>query len=256
MDAQASTVSAFLDHFSSIAASYRAFRPTYPPQLATWLASQAPGRALAWDAGCGSGQFSRPLAAAFERVLATDASAQQLAQAEPVAGVEFRCAPAERSGLPDACADLVAVAQAAHWFDLGAFYAEARRVGCPGAVIALICYGHNSVGTDLDELVRHYANSTAGPYWPPERAAVDCLYRSFPFPFRELHAPAFALEERWDLAHFSGYVATWSATRRLSEERGPEPFDNFLRNLARAWGDPQTERSVRWPLGLRAGILP
>ena len=248
-------MSGFHDHFSAVAASYREFRPSYPPQLAAWLAEQSPDRALAWEAGCGSGQFSRTLAAAFTRVCATDASLQQLAQAAPLAGVKFCCASAERSGLPDGCADLVVAAQAAHWFDLAAFYAEARRVGRPSALLALICYGHHQVAPELDALVQHYARVTAGPYWPPERAAVDTLYRDLPFPFQEITAPPFALDERWDLARFSGYLATWSATWRLVEARGPEPFDKLTAELARVWGDPHASRLVRWPLGLRVGRI-
>lgn len=246
-------MSAFRDLFSADAAAYREFRPSYPPRLAAWLAEQAPGRALAWEAGCGSGQFTRTLAGAFERVCATDASPQQLAQAAPVPGAEFRCAPAERCGLPDGCADLAVAAQAAHWFDLPAYFAEARRVGRPGAVLALICYGFNEIAQEVDEIVMRYARVTAGPYWPPERAVVDALYRDLPFPFAEIAAPPFALEERWDLARFSGYVATWSATRRLIKDCGPEPFDNFMAGLGRAWGDPRAARTVRWPLGLRVG---
>ncbi|HKJ60600.1 MAG TPA: hypothetical protein VKA94_01200 [Hyphomicrobiales bacterium] len=37
----------------------------------------------------------------FGRVVATDASAEQIANAKPHDGVEFRVAPAESSGLPD-----------------------------------------------------------------------------------------------------------------------------------------------------------
>ena len=55
--------------------------------------------------------------------------------------VEYRVAPAERSGLPDAAVDLVTLALAAHWFDLPRFYAEVRRVGRPRTAIALISSG-------------------------------------------------------------------------------------------------------------------
>lgn len=248
-------MSGFLDLFSDVASAYRAFRPAYPPALAEWLGAQAPGRSCAWDAGCGSGQFSGTLAGVFERVIATDASPQQLAQAAPIAGVEFRCAPAENSGMPAACADLVAAAQAAHWFRLAAFYAEARRVGRPGALLALVCYGRCELGPELDEMVNHYAAVTAGPHWPPERAAVDALYRDLDFPFTEVPAPSFALEEHWDLPRFAGYLGTWSATQRLLAAGGRPVLDGLRVRLARAWGDPRTVRRIRWPLGLRAGRI-
>jgi ubiquinone/menaquinone biosynthesis C-methylase UbiE len=42
---------------------------------------------------------------------------------------------AEASGLADRSVDLVSVAQALHWFDLGRFFAEVQRVARPNAVI-------------------------------------------------------------------------------------------------------------------------
>jgi ubiquinone/menaquinone biosynthesis C-methylase UbiE len=134
-------MTAFKDHFSSRAADYAAYRPTYPPELVDYLASVCPTSNLALDCGCGTGQLAVLLADRFKRVIATDASAQQIENTEPRERVTYRVAPAERSGLPDASADLVVAAQAAHWFDQPAFYAEARRVGRPGAILALVTYG-------------------------------------------------------------------------------------------------------------------
>src|SRR5271155_781134 len=113
---------AFKDHFSGHAADYRAFRPTYPPELFAFLASVAPGRDLAWDCGTGSGQAAVPLADHFARVYATDASAEQVANADPHPRVEYAVAPAENGPLADGSADLVLVAQALHWFDHDRFY--------------------------------------------------------------------------------------------------------------------------------------
>src|SRR5216117_700666 len=91
----------FQDHFSDVAAAYAAHRPTYPAALVDFLAEVAPRRLLAWDAGCGSGQLALLLADRFERVIATDASAEQIARAAPHPRVEYALAPAEASGLPD-----------------------------------------------------------------------------------------------------------------------------------------------------------
>src|SRR5439155_16820661 len=112
----------FKNHFSDRAAAYAARRPTYPPALAEFLAEVAPRRELAWDSGCGSGQLSVLLAGRFEQVIATDASAEQIAQARPHPKVRYAQAPAEASGLPAAVVDLAVAAQAAHWFDLAGYY--------------------------------------------------------------------------------------------------------------------------------------
>src|SRR5262249_38727408 len=68
----------FKDHFSGAASGYAAHRPVYPRAVAEALADRSPGRTLAWDAGCGSGQLSAVLGEVFERVVATDASAAQI----------------------------------------------------------------------------------------------------------------------------------------------------------------------------------
>src|SRR5262245_41642298 len=120
--------SGFKDHFSAASAEYARARPGYPDALVDFLAKVAPRRDVVWDAGAGSGQLSLPLARKFARVIATDASAEQLERAPAHPKIEYRCARAEVSGLPDASVDLAATAQAAHWFDLPRYYEEVRRV--------------------------------------------------------------------------------------------------------------------------------
>ena len=48
----------FHDHFSSVAEQYASFRPSYPAALFDYLTAMCPGRRLAWDCACGSGQAS------------------------------------------------------------------------------------------------------------------------------------------------------------------------------------------------------
>src|ERR1044071_1842117 len=98
------------------------FRPRYPQKLFEYLASVAPGRQLAWDCATGNGQAAVGLASVFDRVIATDASEKQIANAQQRERVEYRLAPAENSGLESATVDLVTVAQALHWFDMEQFY--------------------------------------------------------------------------------------------------------------------------------------
>lgn len=244
----------FKDHFSTNSAGYAAHRPTYPRELVDFLADSAPGRELALDAGCGTGQLSTLLAERFTQVVATDASAAQIASATPHDRVVYRVAPAERSGLPDGCADLVTVAQAAHWLDLDAFYAEVRRIARPGGVVALITYGVLHVEhAAADELAQRFYRDVIGPYWPPERRHVEDGYRSLPFPFTPLDAPAFDIEVAWKLADLIGYTDTWSAVRAAEKAVGRAPVETFHAALADAWGDPDSVRRVRWPCSIRIG---
>ena len=245
------------DHFSRLAPAYASCRPHYPESLFDHLAGLVRRHDLAWDCAAGSGQAAIPLARRFKRVLATDISAAMLGQAAPTPGVEYRVAPAEASGLGDASADLVTVAQALHWLDQERFYREAVRVLAPGGVLAVWTYGNQQLDDPLlDQVLRRFYHEIVGPFWPPERRHVESGYRTLSFPFPELGAPPLAMEEFWSLTQLLGYVGTWSATQRFREAEGHDPLGQLGEDLARHWGDPSLARRIRWPLSLRAGRRP
>ncbi len=244
----------FKDHFSETAVGYAAFRPAYPATVAEYLANVASPRGLVWEAGCGSGQLSVLLAERFDRVIATDASVEQIAQARAHPKIEYRVARAEASALPDHSADLAVAAQAAHWFDLDAYYGEVRRVVRPGGFIALICYGiHSTNDAAVDHVVGQFYGVTLRAYWPPERRHIENEYRSLPFPFEEIKSPKLEIRVRWTLAEMAGYIESWSAVWAISRIKGREPIDAFQRDLANKWGPADTTRPVRWPLAMRVG---
>jgi len=245
----------FKDHFSGHAAAYASARPSYPRDLVAAVVRLPRERRLALDCGTGNGQAALGLAEYFERVVATDPSAAQLHQAKPHPRVEYRVAPAEASGLPDASVDLVTAAQAFHWFDFDRFFAEVRRVLAPGGAVALWTYNLVRVDPAVDALVDRLAYEIAGPYWPPERHWVNDEYRTVPFPFAEVAIPPFAHEEQWNLERLMAYLRTWSATLRFIQEKGTDPLAEVWDDLVAAWGEPERVRSVVWPLYLRAGHL-
>lgn len=245
----------FKDHFSGKAAAYGRYRPHYPPELFSFLAAQCPVRELAWDCGCGNGQASVALADHFERVYATDASAEQIAKAKPHPKITYAVAPAEASGLPDQSVDLVTVAQAIHWFDFDAFYEEVRRVSKPDGLLAAISYGLFEIEPGLDERLHHLHRTTLGPYWPPERRHVDENLTTIPFPFEELEAPRLSLKAAWNLDDLVGYIDTWSALQRYRAEAGEDPLPAARDDLAQLWGDPAESKTVRWPLNVRLGRI-
>jgi len=218
----------FKDHFSGHAAAYAAHRPTWPEALVDVLADGSPGCELAWDVGCGSGQLSTLLPRRFASVIATDASAEQLEHALPAARLTYRCAPAEQSGLPSHSADCIVVAQAAHWFDIEAFYADARRTLAPSGAIALVTYGVIEVDGDVGAILHRFYHDIIGPFWRPERRHVEMGYRSLPFPFAEAGFPKLAMRKQW-------------------------PLEAFAVDLRAAWGDPAQAREIRWPLRVCPG---
>lgn len=244
----------YADHFSRLAPAYAACRPGYPEELFTYLAGVAPGRELAWDCAAGSGQATVPLARRFRRVVGTDISAAMLDQAPRHPNIEYRVAPAEKSSLPDAAADLVTAAQALHWLDPNTFYREAARVLAPAGVLAVWTYGNQELDEpELDRVLRRFYADVVGPYWPPERCHVESGYRTLPFPFSELDSPAFTMVEHWSLPQLLGYVGTWSASQRFRETTGHDPVALLEQDLLPDWGSPDTGRRICWPLTLRVG---
>jgi ubiquinone/menaquinone biosynthesis C-methylase UbiE len=244
----------FHDHFSSIAECYAHFRPRYHPALFDFLATLVPRNAPVWDCACGSGQASLDLATRFNRVVATDASREQIASATAHPNVEYRVAPAEQSGLPGKSVSLITVAAALHWFDLERFYAEVRRVVRPhGVLAAWACPFLEVEGDTANQLVQEFRRETVGPYWPPERKLAEAGYRTISFPFVEITPPKFCMEARWTLAQFLGYLGTWSATKRFMEATGSNPLEKLSVELSEVWSDGSSTRLVTWPLALRVG---
>jgi SAM-dependent methyltransferase len=153
--------------FGSVASAYARYRPTYPASLFTSILDHNPSlgvenrRQVAVDVAAGSLQASLPLASLFERVVALDSCSAQLEQARAVLAraqataeaseaatahhrhrrIELRQADAHSTGLDDASADLITVAQALHWFDVPTFAEEAARVLRPHGTLAAWSYG-------------------------------------------------------------------------------------------------------------------
>jgi SAM-dependent methyltransferase len=144
------------------------------------------------------------------------------------------------------------VAQALHWFDRPAFFAEAARVLRPDGVLAVWSYGPLRVASEaVQGVMARFYHEVVGPYWPPERRLVDAGYRDVVLPFEEMAAPGFSMEAALTLEQLAGYAGTWSATQAFEKARGEDPTEALRRALAGVWGDHETTRVVRWPLALR-----
>lgn len=243
----------FKDHFSGHADLYLKFRPRSPKELFPYLASLAPGRSLAWDVGTGNGQAARDLVPYFNRIIATDASAEQIQHASPHPQIQFEVSRAENSKIAPHSIDLITAAQAIHWFDFEQFYLEVRRVAKPGAVLAVWCYGLAKVSPELDREIQIFYDQTVGKYWPPERSVIDAEYKTIPFPFPEINTPTFSMIEERTLEMYCGYLYSWSAVQRAIKAVGPSVFHSFVDRITPLWGNPSTARKIHWPLGLRVG---
>lgn len=239
--------------FGNRASAYASFRPQYPQDLFTWLATHSPGRQRALDIACGSGQASRPLLEHFQQVLACDGSPEQLLAASDLQGIDCFAADAEAQPLASASLDLIVVAQALHWFATPAFFAETARLLKPGGLFCAWCYSLLQIDSTLDALLGDFYWHTLGGHWPQGRASVDAGYRDIQAPFARIGVPDFAIGLEWDLAQLLGYLGTWSAVQKLQQASGRDPLLDLLPKLEKAWGAPQRRRFVRWPLHFLAG---
>jgi len=248
-------MSEFQDQFSNHAACYAQARPGYLPELFAYLAELVPQHRLAWDAGTGNGQAAIGLAAHFERVIATDASAAQIAHAVRHERIEYRVATAEEADLESASVDLVTVAQAMHWFGLDAFYANVRRVLAPGGCIAVWCYTLPQVNEAVDVVMMHLYRDITGPFWPADRKHVEERYETIPFPFAEIRpVPPFACRFDWTLGEYLNYLTSWSGSQGYKRKHGADPVELVRGEFESAWGGAE-RRVVSWPIYLRAGRI-
>ena len=240
----------FKDHFSGHAEDYAAARPDYPDSLFAYLASLCAERELVWDCATGNGQAAAGLARYFKRVLATDASAAQIAAARPAAGIEYRVAPAEQAGIAHNSLDLVTVAQALHWFNMPEFFACCEQALRPAGVLAVWSYGPCTIDAEVDAIVGQLYGDTLGEYWPPERRMVEQRYASVEFPLTAVTGvPDFALTLNWTVGQLLAYLRSWSATQRYIAEQSSDPVAGIEGSLHQAWGGA-LEKAVQWPLTL------
>lgn len=243
----------FADHFSGHASLYATYRPRYPGTLYDWLASVAPGAELAWDVGTGNGQVAQGLVTRFARVIATDPSSKQLANAEPHARIKY-IESKYASGASPGAVQLVTVGQAIHWFELEAFFSEVRQVLTPKGIVAAFAYAHSRVTPAIDAIVRRYHDVTLAGYWAPEHHLIHAGYKTLAMPIAEIAAPSFELCEEWSLAQYLGFLRTWSSTQKLLAAGGEGRVLALEAELTEAWGTVRT-RQVMWPLVMRAGPL-
>ncbi len=174
-----------------------------------------------------------------------------MAQAEPHPRIDYRAAPAEASGLAQRSCDLVTVAQALHWFNFDAFYANVRRVLAPDGLIAVWCYTLPSVNEAVDAVMMRLYRDITSPYWPADRKHVEDRYERIPFPFDEIRPPPPSpCRFDWTLTEYVNYLSSWSGSQGYMQAHDTDPLSLVRRDFESAWGGAE-RRAVSWPIHLR-----
>lgn len=242
------------DYFSQHASIYAAFRPSYPPELYTYVLGNLKSFGAAWDCATGNGQVASELCRHFTTVEATDISQQQLDNAILAKNIHYQISSAEQTSFTDTSFDLITVAQALHWFDTEKFFTEAKRVGKPGGKLAVWGYSVLSVNKEVDALFYHYYNTIVGPYWDAARKHIEEEYANIYFPFPTVQTARFALQVEWSLAQFLGYLRSWSATQKFMNVEGYDPLQAFTEEFQKFW-KPEEKKVVTFPIFLKLFTL-
>lgn len=245
----------FKDNFSVQAGIYAKYRPQYPKELYTYLASLTKEHSLAWDCGTGNGQAAVGLADYYDKIIATDPSEEQIRNCFPHTKVRYLVEKAERTFIPSGSVDLLTVANAMHWFDLDLFYNKAKRVLKKNGIIAAWCYVAPSVSPEINNVIKVLHDVTLDAFWQPENRLVEKEYSTIPFPFTELAAPEFVCEKMMSLNDLVGYLTTWSAVQRFIKANQYNPTDLVREKLSMLWPDPAAEKKHTWILTLKVGRI-
>lgn len=242
------------DLFSTQAAGYAKWRPSYPKELIEYIVSFVQHRNTAWDCATGNGQAAVLLAEHIGHVFATDLSTEQLKHARQHPKITYSHSPAEHTQFEAGTFDLVTVAQAYHWFDHEAFYAEATRVCKPGAVVAVwgygLCYASEPI---ITQLILKFYEDTTGPYWDEARKYIEEEYKTVYFGFNEIPVDrSFSIKMQWSLRDLEGYLNSWSAVQKYIKVNGHNPVEIFIDEVSNHW--PAKEMvQFEFPLFLKMG---
>lgn len=249
-------MTAFKDYFSNHAELYAQHRPAYPVALFQYLSEVVVNHEAVWDCATGNGQVAIGLTPYFQRIIATDASEQQIAHAIAHPQVEYRVATAEQAPLPDQSVDLITVGLALHWLNWDLFYQEVRRVLRPTGAIAVWCYTDVELPTASPAVMEQLTQFRAlvYPYFAPEINHIWAHYETIPFPFAELPTPQFLMQANWTVAEFIGYLQSLSGTQRFRAAQGAAALNAIAQPMIAAWGEADS-LPVQWPLYLRVGQL-
>lgn len=144
-----------LERFSDRARDYVAHRPDYPDAAIDALVSGLgePGSLSVVDVGAGTGISARAVADRGCRVIAVEPNKAMRDAAASHPRVTWVEATAERTTLPDACADIVLCAQSFHWMEREQALDEFHRILKPRGRLALLW----NIQDHSDPFTREYA---------------------------------------------------------------------------------------------------
>ena len=131
-------------NFGLTADDYAAYRAGFPDAFfdRVFADGYVTTNASLLDLGTGTGTLARGFAVRGCRVTGMDRSEQMIEQVREISKqqkleIDFRVAPAEETGLPDASFDIVTAGQCWHWFDRPKAAGEVKRILKPNGTVII-----------------------------------------------------------------------------------------------------------------------
>jgi ubiquinone/menaquinone biosynthesis C-methylase UbiE len=236
--------------FNGLAANYGRFRIGYSGELFDALQGLGVRRGShVLDVGCGTGISMQPLVARGVRVTGLDPSTEMLAAGKlAVPAATFVLGNAEALPFADGSFDAAVSAQAFHWFDADAAFAELIRVVRPGGPIAV---WWKILGTsDPMRAVRAAACARVGVQPPADlKGGFSAFYRA-PLTDRKLRVLPFSA--RFGIEEWIGYERSRASARNAF---GPklDAYLDALRGELLAKHGSQARVEVRYTQYLYVG---
>jgi SAM-dependent methyltransferase len=219
--------------FAEVASAYERGRPGYPGEAVRWLAGDTPCDVV--DLGAGTGKLTRSLVALGHRVTAVeplDEMRAELTSALP--GARALAGTAEAIPLTGHSADVVACAQAFHWFDGTTAMHEISRVLRPGGNLALVWNSRDDRDPWMARLSEIIGNETVGKddVYPPIRESGV---------FGPVETVEFTFEQALDRAGLIDLVLSRSYCAKLA----PVDREPILQAVGQLYDETATRDGVR-----------
>lgn len=229
------------DNFSKQSAEYKKYRPTYPAELYKEILRLCPGRSECWDCGTGNGQAAAVLSTFFDKVQATDISAQQLKNAVKKDNIIYSVARASKTDFKDEQFDLITVAQAVHWFDQQNYCKEFRRVLKKDGLVAIWGYQLPKFSKEIDAMLDDFYENVVGKYWDIERKHVDMGLKTICFDFDEVEEKKdFFIKKCYSFSDMIGFLSSWSSVQHYITKNNQDPVQEFAIKLKSVWKENET----------------
>ena len=233
--------------FTDRAEYYATCRPGYPDDVIEYLRRDASldSQAVVVDVGSGTGLASQLFLRHGHAVHGVEPNPEMRRAAEELLLRRYPMfrsveATAERTSLPDGCADVVVTASAFHWFNPVAARAEFARILKPGGIVTVMGNGRRKDSSPFmrayDELVRKYQVRTRAHENREERV------RAFFSPCDDIRTGRMEWTELLDFRVLSGRTLSYSSMP-LPGQAG---HDDMMRELGRVFDEAAAAGRVRY----------